>query len=93
MDILTFAAFNDVMQDVDLHVVELVCRNFSRVFGPMGEDVDTVTINISRPSFVRPKFAEAVIAIVNRHDVSLDKLVLEVIEDVANTKKSRQWQR
>jgi len=89
LDILTFAAFNDVTQDLDIYVVELLCRNFHRLFGPDGNTVDTLTINISGPSFVRPHFAEAVIAIVKKHNVPFDKLVLEVTEDVANTAKEQ----
>jgi EAL domain-containing protein (putative c-di-GMP-specific phosphodiesterase class I) len=89
MDILTFAAFNEATQDVDLYVVDLLCRNFQVLFGAEGERVDTVTINISGPSFISPRFSEAVIKIVQKYDVPVEKLVLEVTEDVANSAKKQ----
>ncbi len=89
VDMLMFANFNDVTQDLDLYVIELLCRNFSHLFGSDGKDVDTVTINISGPSFIRPHFADTVIALVKRYDVPTAKLVLEITEDVANSAKKQ----
>lgn len=86
-DMLQIANFNDVTQDVDLYVMELLCRNYHNLFGPDGGRIDTVTVNISGPSFVRPRFAETLIDVAARYGVPSSKLVLEVTEDVANSVK------
>jgi len=89
LNVLSFAAFNNVTQDLDLYVMDLLCKHFHRLFGADGERVDTVTVNIFGPSFIRPRFAETVIAVAERYGVPAQKLVLEITEDVANSSKNQ----
>lgn len=84
-EILETAHYNNVTQDLDLHIVELLCKNFEQLFGIGGERLEAISINISGPSFATPLFGNILNELVTKYDVPKDKLILEITEDVART--------
>lgn len=85
IQILEAAHYNRVTQDLDMYIVELLCKNFSQLFGPKGERLDAISINISGPSFATPLFCQTLNDLVNKYHVPKEKLILEITEDMATT--------
>ena len=83
--ILEAAHYNQVTQDLDMYIVELLCKNFAQLFGSKGERLDAISINISGPSFATPLFCQNLNEMVIKHSVPKEKLILEITEDVATT--------
>ena len=88
IQILEAAHYNRVTQDLDIYIIELLCKNFSRLFGPKGEKLDAISINISGPSFATPLFCQSLNEMVIKYNVPKEKLILEITEDVATTQIS-----
>ncbi len=85
VQILEAAHYNQVTQDLDMYIVELLCKNFSQLFGPKGERLGAISINISGPSFATPLFCQTLNEMVMKYHVPKEKLILEITEDVATT--------
>ena len=83
--LLEAANYNQVTQDLDIYVVELLCKNFAELFGPGGERLEAISINISGPSFATPRFSQTLNDLVNKYNVPKSKLILEITEDVTTT--------
>ncbi len=83
--ILEAAHYNQVTQDLDIYIVELLCKNFAKLFGRKGEKLDAISINISGPSFSTPRFSKILNDLVLKYKVPKEKLILEITEDMATT--------
>lgn len=88
VQILEAAHYNRVTQDLDMYIIELLCKNFARLFGVKGERLDAISINISGPSFATPLFCQTLNEMVLKYNVPKEKLILEIAEDVATTQIS-----
>jgi EAL domain-containing protein (putative c-di-GMP-specific phosphodiesterase class I) len=82
LHVLSRAKFNGVIQDVDTYVIELLASNFHQLFGLRGENIDSVSINISGSSYTSPHFNQALVSIFKLYDIPAHKIVLEVTEDI-----------
>jgi EAL domain-containing protein (putative c-di-GMP-specific phosphodiesterase class I) len=80
--ILSRAKYNGVTQDVDMYVVELLASNFHQLFGLRGENIDTVSVNISGSSYTSPHFNQALVRLFKLHGIPTHKIVLEVTENI-----------
>ncbi|MEH6648745.1 MAG: EAL domain-containing protein [Motiliproteus sp.] len=83
-EVLHTAAYNKILPDLDLHVIEQICSQFVRLFGEQGERLEDLSINISGASYASPKFNEGLVRLFDRYQIPRHKIILEVTEDIAN---------
>ncbi|MBL4801126.1 MAG: EAL domain-containing protein [Emcibacter sp.] len=82
--ILEYANFNKISQDIDLYVINLLCQNFHRISESDPKGIDTISINLTGSSFTSPRFAGLIKGLVSKYSIPKDKIVLEITETIAN---------
>ncbi len=82
--ILQYAEFNKISQDLDLYVIELLCRNFHRLYPASRGSASCLSINLSSASFTNLRFPGQMAEIIEKHAVPKDRIILEVTENIAN---------
>ncbi len=84
-EILQYADFNKVSQDIDLYVITLLCKNFHK----LNSEIDSLSINLTGSSFASPRFVGLLNDIVSHYEVPKEKIILEVTETIANQNISK----
>jgi EAL domain-containing protein (putative c-di-GMP-specific phosphodiesterase class I) len=84
LQILNFAEFNKISQDIDFYVMNLLCENFHRLCANSTEEIETISVNLSGSSFTSPKFFDIVNNLILKYNIPKEKLILEITEDIAN---------
>ncbi|NOZ43433.1 MAG: EAL domain-containing protein [Alphaproteobacteria bacterium] len=82
--ILRYADFNKVSRDIDLYVINLLCRNFHRLYPQDGREIDSISINLTGSSFASPRFAGLLNDIITDYHIPKEKIILEITETIAN---------
>ncbi len=84
LQILEYAEFNKISQDIDLYVINLLCKNFHHLNSSIDGGVDSISLNLTESAFTSPRFTGLLNGIITKHNIPKERLILEITETIAN---------